>query len=96
MAAVAATTLDGNAFAGLLAAVFGEEMTTAIGTCASCHREEDCMNCHSAEPMSMRASPHPKGWRGSAKCKALDSKNRRMCLRCHITQDELGCDWRAN
>lgn len=67
-----------------------------IQSCASCHREEDCMNCHSAEPMSMRVSPHPKGWRGSAKCKALDSKNRRMCLRCHVTQDELGCDWRAN
>jgi hypothetical protein len=28
--------LDGNAIAGLLAAVFGEEMTTAIGTCAAC------------------------------------------------------------
>jgi hypothetical protein len=66
-----------------------------ITACASCHREDDCLACHSAEPMSMRASPHPKGWRGSAKCKALDSKNRRMCLRCHVTQDELGCDWRA-
>jgi hypothetical protein len=29
-------TLDGNAIGGLLAAVFGEEMTTAIGTCATC------------------------------------------------------------
>ena len=29
-------TLDGNAIAGLLVDVFGEEMTTAIGTCASC------------------------------------------------------------
>jgi hypothetical protein len=29
-------TLDGNAIAGLLADVFGEEMTTAIGTCAAC------------------------------------------------------------
>jgi Family of unknown function (DUF6510) len=36
MADVAATTLDGNAIAGLLADVFGEEMTTATGTCASC------------------------------------------------------------
>jgi len=33
---VAMTTLDGNAIAGLLADVFGEEMTTATGTCASC------------------------------------------------------------
>jgi hypothetical protein len=31
-----ATTLDGNAIAGLLVAVFGEEMTTSVGTCAEC------------------------------------------------------------
>jgi hypothetical protein len=30
------TALDGNAIAGLLAEVFGEEMTRATGTCASC------------------------------------------------------------
>ena len=36
MADVATTTLDGNAVAGLLAEVFGEEMTLATGTCASC------------------------------------------------------------
>jgi ribosomal protein S27E len=29
-------TLDGNAVAGLLYEVFGEEMTTAIITCAGC------------------------------------------------------------
>jgi hypothetical protein len=28
--------LDGNAIAGLLLEVFGDEMTTATGTCASC------------------------------------------------------------
>jgi predicted RNA-binding Zn-ribbon protein involved in translation (DUF1610 family) len=28
--------LDGNAIAGLLFDVFGEEMTTAMGTCAGC------------------------------------------------------------
>jgi Family of unknown function (DUF6510) len=36
MADVAAMTLDGNALAGLLADVFGQEMTTATGRCASC------------------------------------------------------------
>ena len=36
MAAEMVATLDGNAIAGLLADVFGEEMTTAVGTCASC------------------------------------------------------------
>jgi len=29
-------TLDGNAIAGLLHDVFGAEMTTAVGTCATC------------------------------------------------------------
>ncbi len=67
-----------------------------VTACASCHREDDCLRCHSNQPSSaVRASPHPMGWRGSARCKALDRGNRRMCLRCHITQDELGCDWSA-
>jgi hypothetical protein len=66
-----------------------------ITSCASCHRENDCLTCHTAEPGKLNASPHGKGWRGSARCKALDRGNRRMCLRCHITQDELGCDWSA-
>jgi hypothetical protein len=30
--------LDGNAIAGTLGAVFGTEVTTAIGACASCGR----------------------------------------------------------
>lgn len=30
------STLDGNAIGGLLHEVFGAEMTTAVGTCASC------------------------------------------------------------
>ena len=29
-------TLDGNAIGGLLAEVFGADMTTAVGTCGSC------------------------------------------------------------
>lgn len=30
------STVDGNAIAGTLRSVFGREMTTAIGTCATC------------------------------------------------------------
>jgi Family of unknown function (DUF6510) len=41
MADSVATALDGNAIAGLLADVFGEEMTTATGTCASCGSSEE-------------------------------------------------------
>ncbi|HEX2686735.1 MAG TPA: cytochrome c3 family protein [Kofleriaceae bacterium] len=66
-----------------------------ITSCASCHRESDCLSCHSAQPGTLHASPHPAGWRGSARCKALDRGNRRMCLRCHIAQDEVGCNWTA-
>jgi len=29
--------LDGNAIAGTLVEVFGEELTAAVGTCANCH-----------------------------------------------------------
>jgi len=65
-----------------------------ITSCTSCHREEDCLTCHSADSgNTVHASPHPPGWRGSAKCRAMDRGNRRMCLRCHVTRDELGCDW---
>ena len=66
-----------------------------LTACASCHREDDCLDCHSAEQASLRVTPHPPGWRGSARCRALDRGNRRMCLKCHVTRDELGCDWSA-
>jgi hypothetical protein len=66
-----------------------------IASCASCHRDEDCMDCHTAEPGKGNISPHPPRWRGSARCRSLDRGNRRMCLRCHVTQNELGCDWKA-
>ena len=64
-----------------------------VSSCASCHRDDDCARCHSAEATSLRISPHPPNWRGSTRCKMLDRGNRRMCLRCHVTPDELGCDW---
>jgi cytochrome c7-like protein len=71
------------------------EARRSVTSCVSCHREDECLKCHSAQPGSPHVSPHPRGWRGSAQCRALDRGNRRMCLRCHITQDELGCDWAA-
>lgn len=84
----------GWATAGMGPNVHAQQARRNISACASCHREEDCLRCHSAEPGTLRASPHPANWRGSAHCRALDRGNRRMCLRCHITADELGCDWR--
>jgi len=54
-------------------------------------REDECLTCHSARPA--RSTPrHPTGWRGSARCKALDRGQPPVCLRCHITQAQLGCD----
>lgn len=85
----------GWASTGAGANLHAREAKRNITTCASCHRESDCTTCHSAQPGAGRISPHPAGWRSSARCKALDRGNRRMCLRCHIAQDELGCDWSA-
>jgi len=70
-----------------------KEAKKNLTSCTSCHREEDCITCHSAQPGGVKANPHPAGWRGSARCRAQDRGNRRMCLRCHIAQNELGCDW---
>ena len=66
-----------------------------LATCASCHRDNDCIRCHSAQPGSMQATPHPRGWRNSTQCEALDQRNRRMCLRCHVSAAEVGCNWSA-
>lgn len=48
-----------------------------IESCASCHREDFCKECHRTE------NPHPSGFAGSARCKALAARTGRMCLRCH-------------
>jgi len=58
--------------------------------CASCHRDDFCRECHTAEPGRMGVSPHGPGWRGSARCQALARKNPRLCLRCHL--DTRTCD----
>lgn len=60
--------------------------------CTSCHREETCLRCHSAEPATPRISPHGPGWRNSSRCRALAAKNGRMCLRCHIELTAVRCD----
>ena len=78
---------------GVAVNLHAQEARRNITSCTSCHREEDCLTCHTAEKGMGNASPHPKSWRGSARCKALDRSNRRMCLRCHVTANELGCDW---
>jgi hypothetical protein len=72
-----------------------------IKQCASCHREDFCTRCHSAEPTAgtgadsfrpFSINPHPANWIGSRRCKALAARAGRMCLRCHIDPDEVRCD----
>lgn len=67
----------------------------ALRTCASCHREESCMECHAAPSSTggaagkMQVSPHPPDWAESGRCRALASRNPRVCLRCHGADDPL-------
>jgi hypothetical protein len=65
-----------------------------IRTCVSCHREESCLACHSADPSrGVGVSPHGPMFGGTARCRALSSKNRRACLKCHaVSAPELDCE----
>lgn len=62
-----------------------------IKQCASCHREQFCVDCHGATPGTLRVNPHPAGWARSRRCKTLYARTGRMCLRCHVTLDEARC-----
>jgi len=50
----------------------------SIETCASCHRQEDCLKCHSASGFA-RVQPHPAG----LDLNHIQSKNPRVCRLCH-------------
>ncbi|HVZ73772.1 MAG TPA: cytochrome c3 family protein [Polyangia bacterium] len=65
-----------------------------IRSCASCHREESCLACHSTDPTrGMNVSPHGPGFGGTARCRALSQKNRRACLKCHaLGAAEIDCE----
>lgn len=62
-----------------------------IQECLSCHRQEDCLPCHSGQLSSVDGitklygagvDPHPNGFQGI--CGGLLSKNPRPCLLCHV------------
>jgi hypothetical protein len=65
-----------------------------IRTCVSCHREESCLSCHSADPTrGPTFSPHGPGFGGTARCRFLAARNQRACLKCHaVGAMELTCD----
>lgn len=65
-----------------------------IRTCVSCHREESCLTCHSADPLRGPAiSPHGPSFAGTARCRFLSSRNQRACLKCHgVGSAALDCE----
>jgi len=79
------------AFDGRTASHHAFEAQRNIRTCASCHREEDCLDCHSRQTGSAGINPHPRGWAGSWRCKSLQQRAGRMCQRCHVDPSELSC-----
>jgi hypothetical protein len=66
-----------------------------IGACVSCHTEDTCLACHATTAAALPGldvSPHGPGFARSARCDALASHSRRMCLRCHAPGDpQLEC-----
>jgi hypothetical protein len=65
-----------------------------IRACVSCHREESCLACHSADPTrGPTFSPHGPGFAGTARCRFLAARNQRSCLKCHaVGAMELTCE----
>jgi hypothetical protein len=56
-----------------------------LTACVSCHREDFCMSCHRQRPGGpMATSPHGPAWTGSARCRTIERKNPRLCVRCHV------------
>ncbi|HUH12594.1 MAG TPA: hypothetical protein VMK65_05770, partial [Longimicrobiales bacterium] len=58
----------------------GQGARQGLESCASCHAQRDCMQCHS-ELGAFRISPHgkdfdPERFRG---------RNQQICFACHIT-----------
>ncbi|MBX7083619.1 MAG: cytochrome c3 family protein [Nannocystaceae bacterium] len=66
-----------------------------LSACVSCHTEDSCLACHAttaAGQPGLDISPHGADFARSARCDALASHNRRVCLRCHAPGDpELSC-----
>ncbi len=63
--------------------------------CSSCHTEDSCLACHATAGGSvggLGANPHGTRFRDSARCSALATRNRRVCLKCHAPGDpQLDC-----
>jgi hypothetical protein len=58
----------------------GQAARMGMEACASCHRQNDCVRCHSAAS-GWGVNPHGKGFPASA----LAARNRSSCRWCHLT-----------
>jgi hypothetical protein len=58
----------------------GKPARQGLESCASCHKQTDCMQCHSGLG-SFRVSPHGPGFDAAR----VQSKNARLCFACHLT-----------
>lgn len=63
-----------------------------IAACASCHTEDSCLACHATTGVvsaGLNVSPHGPGFAQSPRCRALASRARRACLKCHAPVDPM-------
>jgi hypothetical protein len=51
----------------------------AIETCASCHQQQDCLQCHSAAT-GWKVNPHGRGFD-----RGMERRNPALCRRCHVS-----------
>ncbi|MFT5431019.1 MAG: hypothetical protein ACI9OJ_001698 [Myxococcota bacterium] len=55
-----------------------------IRTCAACHTEKTCLECHKSDAFAgVGITPHPPNYKTSARCRAQRASNTRMCAKCH-------------
>ena len=62
----------------------GKPARQALESCASCHKQTDCMQCHSSLG-AFRVNPHGP----SFDARRVQQRNARLCFACHLT-DPLG------
>jgi hypothetical protein len=58
----------------------GKPARQGLETCASCHKQTDCMQCHSSIG-SFRISPHGPGF----DARRVQARNQRLCFACHLS-----------
>jgi hypothetical protein len=62
----------------------GKPARQGMESCASCHKQRDCMQCHSSLG-SFRVNPHGPAFEAAR----VQQRNARLCLACHLS-DPLG------